>query len=68
MGLECGFEAALIGKDRGLKSDVVCEPTCRCLQAATPIGLLPEQYASMKEARRGIFGHFGIPLAMSLNL
>ena len=30
---------------------------------ANPIGLLPEQYASMKEARRGIFGHFGIPLA-----
>jgi hypothetical protein len=35
MGPECGFEAALIGKDSGLKSDVVCEPTCRCLQAAT---------------------------------
>jgi hypothetical protein len=30
---------------------------------ANPIGLLPEQYASMKDARRGIFGHFGIPLA-----
>ena len=30
---------------------------------ANPIGLLPEQYASIKEARRGILGHFGIPLA-----
>jgi hypothetical protein len=30
---------------------------------ANPMGLLPEQYASMKDARRGTFGHFGIPLA-----
>ena len=35
----------------------------RSVPFANPIGLLPEQYASVKEARRGIFGHFGIPLA-----
>jgi hypothetical protein len=35
----------------------------RSVPFANPIGLLPEQYASMKDARRGIFGHFGIPLA-----
>ena len=32
----------------------------RSVPFANPIGLLPEQYASMKDARRGIFGHFGI--------
>jgi hypothetical protein len=30
---------------------------------ANPVGLAPECYASMKEARRGIFEQFGIPLA-----
>jgi hypothetical protein len=35
----------------------------RSVPFANPIGLLPEQYASVKDARRGIFGHFGIPLA-----
>jgi hypothetical protein len=31
---------------------------------ANPLGLVPECYASIKEARRGIFEHFGIPLAI----
>jgi hypothetical protein len=35
----------------------------RSVPFANPIGLLPEQYASMMDARRGIIGHFGIPLA-----
>jgi len=33
----------------------------RSIPFANPIGRLPEQDTSMKEARRGMFGHFGIP-------
>jgi hypothetical protein len=33
----------------------------RAIPFAHPIGLLPEQYTSMKDARRGIFGPCGIP-------
>jgi len=32
---ECGFEAPRICTDCGLKTVLVCEPTCRCLQAIT---------------------------------
>jgi hypothetical protein len=35
----------------------------RSIPFANPSGLLPENYSSIKEARRGIFEHFGIPLA-----
>ena len=35
----------------------------RSIPFANPLGLLPEQYTSVKDARRGIFGHFGIPSA-----
>lgn len=34
-----------------------------CVPFSTPIGMLSENYASSKEARRGIFQQFGLPLA-----
>jgi hypothetical protein len=34
----------------------------RSIPFAPPVGLLPENYASSKEARRGIYEQFGIPL------
>jgi hypothetical protein len=35
----------------------------RSIPFANCIGLLPENYLSIKEARRGIYHHFGVPLA-----
>src|SRR5262249_29598402 len=35
----------------------------RSIPFGNPIGWLPEDYGSVKEARRGIFMQFGIPLA-----
>lgn len=34
----------------------------RSIPFAQPVGLLPESYASFKDARRGIYDQFGIPL------
>jgi hypothetical protein len=42
--------------DRGRVYDL------RSIPFAPPVGLLPENYASFKEARRGIYEQFGIPL------
>lgn len=43
-------------EDRGRVYDL------RSIPFAQPVGLLPENYASFKEARRGIYDQFGIPL------
>src|SRR5262249_50698611 len=62
MASELSIPRASMVRDRRAEEERNRVFEVRSVPFVNPIGLLPENYASQKEARRGLFLQFGIPL------